>query len=250
MRTATASAWAAVSMTAPSPSGGGASTGPALAFWAWPIIVRKSRNCLPPAGISHWTASSAISRSFCCVRFHPGRDSGAIEVALGVSRGHHPQGKHQHENPYQIRLTAHYLPSNTGQLPCLVHQSVRHTGAQTHSETIHSDVSSDTDIHYTEQPVNQHLPGTSSPVPHRHASPCIGQTSTADQVLAQIELVRRVVSLVPITITDGIQRCRHLRPLSLGYLQADHHPPVVGTVVAVVEHGDVPAPAQLVEEVE
>ncbi|OMP13196.1 hypothetical protein COLO4_02103 [Corchorus olitorius] len=53
-----------------------------------------------------------------------------------------------------------------------------------------------------------------------------------------------------VAIADGIQGRQQLFPLGVTGLQPREHPPVRRAVVAVVEHADVPAPAQLFEKVE
>src|SRR5690554_7348038 len=104
-------------MTGPSPFAGAVRAGPGRAYWGWPMNASALSNCPSPPGTFPWTVSSAISRLFCCDRHDHGRVWGTLEIALGVPRRHDAQGEYKHENLNQIRLTAHYLPSNTGLQP-------------------------------------------------------------------------------------------------------------------------------------
>src|SRR3954453_7680217 len=66
----------------------------------------------------------------------------------------------------------------------------------------------------------------------------------------QIKLIRRVLRLVPIRITELVERALEARAVVRRHLNAGQDAPVVGPMVAVVEERDVPVVPEAVEELQ
>ena len=66
-----------------------------------------------------------------------------------------------------------------------------------------------------------------------------------NRFLAQKECVGWILALIPVGITDRLQGRRHQVALVVGHLQPSHDPAIGRAVVAVVEHGNIPAPPQI-----
>ena len=66
--------------------------------------------------------------------------------------------------------------------------------------------------------------------------------------LTQEQLHRRISRLLPVAEADAVQVGRELRAIRRFRLERDQHAAPGGTMVAVVEQGDVPAAAETVQE--
>src|SRR5689334_11887216 len=67
--------------------------------------------------------------------------------------------------------------------------------------------------------------------------------------LPEEHAVGRIGALIPVAVVELFQKRAKLGFLTTGKVHADQHAAVVGAVVAVMEHGDVPVAAHVVEEV-